>query len=168
MDPERLRRKIAVGNFRFLMSRRFTYYLVVVGIGAAVAIVAAPSAAPAQVPEPIYQQALAVIAQYGRDASLVVPCATMAGLGDPNPKIVNQWDEVSMRQALDKFAQRNGASPAQIAALTKAFEDNYRPNFQVGDLRTFARACWESEIISGLYLVQGVATLLQFRPPFAP
>jgi hypothetical protein len=135
-------------------------------VAALVAAAAAPTVALAQVPEPMYQEALTVIAQYGRDASVVVPCATMAGLGDTNPKIVNQWDEVSVRQALDKFAQQRGASPEQVAALYKAFEDNYRPNFEVGDLRKFARACWDSEIIIGLYVVKGPTVPLQYRPPF--
>lgn len=60
------------------------------------------------------------------------------------------------------------ASPEQVAALYKAFEDNYRPNFEVGDLRKFARACWDSEIIIGLYVVKGPTVPLQHRPPFQP
>jgi hypothetical protein len=122
----------------------------------------------AQVPNDLFETAATVMQQYARDASEIVPCAIMAGFGDSNPKIVNQWDEVDVRRALDQFVRRYNAAAAQRAALLKVFEENYRPNFQVGDIRTFARSCWDRGISTGLYVLDKKTTPLSSRHPFGP
>jgi hypothetical protein len=80
------------------------------------------SRAHAQVPNELVEQARAVMAQYARDAAEVLPCAYMAGLGEPSGKITDEWGEPDVRRGLDQFAKNyGGASPAQIDTLSKTF-----------------------------------------------
>jgi hypothetical protein len=122
----------------------------------------------AQVPNELFEQARAVIAQYARDAAEVLPCAYMAGLGEPSGKITDQWGEPDVRRGLDQFTKNyGGASPAQIDTLSKTFAENFQPNFRVDDIRVFARSCWDRQIAIGMYTQEGIARPLSLRWPFA-
>ena len=115
----------------------------------------------AQVPDVTQQQALATVAQYARDMMIVLPCFYMIA---PVASWEKAYGEPELNETTEIYGN-NGASPAQIEALRKAYQESLRLNL-VADIRVVARACNDDKIFDSIYRLAGPALPLMLRPPF--
>jgi hypothetical protein len=107
------------------------------------------------------QEALATVEQYARDMMIVLPCFYMTA---PPAMWEKGWGEPELNETLAAY-QNSGASPAQVDALRRAYQDQFRPDW-VADIRVVARGCYDNKIVDSLYRIEGVALPLMLRPPF--
>lgn len=132
--------------------------------GIALATLVGTASARAEMPEPHFAQARAVIRAYAVEMTEAVPCIYVAVSGSPLLKNVGDWYSEGVLLATEKLRGR-GASGTQIAVLLEEFEASFKPEW-ISDIRVLARRCTASGIADQLARMEGPGLPLFLRDPF--
>jgi hypothetical protein len=127
--------------------------------------IAVCTAAHAQLPDAEYQEALAAVRLYGEDMTTVMPCL-YGGAYNPASSVDTtelDWGLPAVTKTVD-LLRKEGASDEQISSLLQAFEDSFKPDWAVPDIRKYWGACYK--IYSDAFRQVGKSRPLFARGPF--
>jgi hypothetical protein len=131
----------------------------------AVGLIGICTGAHAALPDAEYQEALVTLRQYGEDMTIVMPCvygggSNSASSDDP---IEHDWGTPGVIKAVN-LLRTGGATDAQVSALVKAFQESFKPDWAVPDIRKFWTPCQGP--FKDFFRLTGKALPLFLREPF--
>jgi hypothetical protein len=131
----------------------------------ALGLIAICTAAHAALPDAEYQEALVTLRQYGEDMTIVVPCIYGGDLNPVNSgdTIEQEWGTPGVIKAVN-LLRAGGATDEQISALVKAFQERFKPEWAVADIRKFWSTC--EGPFKDAFRFSGKALPLILREPF--
>jgi hypothetical protein len=133
--------------------------------GIALALIVISTFAQAEIQDAEFQEALAAVRQYGDDMTTVMPCI-YGGAYNPASSVDTtelDWGMPAVTKTVN-LLRKEGASDEQVGALLQAFEDNFKPDWAVPDIRKYWASCYL--IYNDAYRLNSKARPLLARGPF--